>query len=554
MRFHIGPLLFMLLFASVVSSQVKSQTMRPSTFSSETDSHLSNGSPPPLINVGGMLRDDTGKPLSGIVGVTFALYRNEEGGNPLWLETQNLHVNENGLYSATLGSEHSEGIPLELFGTGEPRWLGITVLSQAVGEMPRSQLFSVPYALKAADADTLGGKPLSAFVLATEPGSTSEKHSLSETSADSKRSANASSASTGTAIVSNPSATQTINAPSKPGVIPLQIKGNTSDNSFEIYDSQNRPVLQSYFNPEGRFVSHKSPALLTMFPGSVLFSATDGVLSQDNSNFYWDMTASALKLGPRTSTHWGSAFDFPIYRFAHRKTVSSPYTTGFGSLYESTVSGESIAAGYFLATDEHDSGVVPYTQTLVADAYKTAGGNTRNLWAGSFYANAGSSGTVGGMASIVAVTNTNTGASVDDNYGLLVLDQAGVGMKNWAIKTGTGKVYFGDSIEGARSFTAGQVLIASSSTPTIDASNGNSFKMVLTTNVTGATFINGTVGQRITVILCQDEIGGRTMVWPSNVRLSDQTFSLTTTANKCDTLTGIYDGSTWYETSRALNL
>ena len=46
---------------------------------------------------------------------------------------------------------------------GKPRWLGIQVGQQP--EHERTLLVSVPYALKAGDAETLGGKPLSSFVL-----------------------------------------------------------------------------------------------------------------------------------------------------------------------------------------------------------------------------------------------------------------------------------------------------------------------------------------------------------------------------------------------------
>jgi hypothetical protein len=42
------------------------------------------------------------------------------------------------------------------------------VSGEGFAEQPRVMLLSVPYALKAADADTVGGKPLSAFVLAGE--------------------------------------------------------------------------------------------------------------------------------------------------------------------------------------------------------------------------------------------------------------------------------------------------------------------------------------------------------------------------------------------------
>src|SRR5262249_35155816 len=50
--------------------------------------------------------------------------------------------------------------------SGEPRWLGVLAQIPGEPEQPRVLLVSVPYALKAADADTIGGKPASAFVLA----------------------------------------------------------------------------------------------------------------------------------------------------------------------------------------------------------------------------------------------------------------------------------------------------------------------------------------------------------------------------------------------------
>jgi hypothetical protein len=58
-------------------------------------------------------------------------------------------------------------LPLDLFSSGEARWLGVTVNGGL--EQPRVLLLSVPYALKAADAETIGGLPPSDFVLAAPP-------------------------------------------------------------------------------------------------------------------------------------------------------------------------------------------------------------------------------------------------------------------------------------------------------------------------------------------------------------------------------------------------
>src|SRR3990170_1578308 len=51
-------------------------------------------------------------------------------------------------------------------------------------EQPRILLVSVPYALKAADAETLGGKPASAFVLARSDPSRDRKGEGTATSPD----------------------------------------------------------------------------------------------------------------------------------------------------------------------------------------------------------------------------------------------------------------------------------------------------------------------------------------------------------------------------------
>src|SRR6266478_1524268 len=122
---------------------------------------------PRLVKFAGTLKDELGKPRTGVVGVTFAIYKEQERGAALWLETQNVELDEQGRYTVLLGSTKSEGLPLELFTTGEPRWLGVQVNLPKEVEQPRVLLVSVPYALKAADAETLGGKPLSSFVLAS---------------------------------------------------------------------------------------------------------------------------------------------------------------------------------------------------------------------------------------------------------------------------------------------------------------------------------------------------------------------------------------------------
>jgi hypothetical protein len=118
---------------------------------------------PRLVNFSGKAIDQ-GKTVTGVTGITFAIYSEETGGSPLWLETQNIQPDNRGNYTAQLGATKSEGLPLDLFTSGEARWLGARV--NGGEEQPRVLLLSVPYALKASDAQTLAGLPASAFVLA----------------------------------------------------------------------------------------------------------------------------------------------------------------------------------------------------------------------------------------------------------------------------------------------------------------------------------------------------------------------------------------------------
>src|SRR5260370_5085925 len=119
---------------------------------------------PTLMKFSGTLTDVSGKSLTGTVGVTIYLYKDEQGGAPLWMETQNVRSDKNGHYSVVLGTTTAQGLPTDLFASGEARWLGVQAQGQA--EQPRVLLLSVPYALKAGDAQTVGGLPPSAFVLA----------------------------------------------------------------------------------------------------------------------------------------------------------------------------------------------------------------------------------------------------------------------------------------------------------------------------------------------------------------------------------------------------
>jgi trimeric autotransporter adhesin len=140
-----------------------------------------SGTVPNLINYSGVLKDSSGRTLTSITGVTFLLYKDERGGAPLWLETQNVTPDKTGHYTVQLGAITAKGLPTDLFLTGQGRWLALQIGSEA--EQARVLLVAVPYAMKAVDAETLGGLPASAFVLAAPPTGATVGSSASSASA-----------------------------------------------------------------------------------------------------------------------------------------------------------------------------------------------------------------------------------------------------------------------------------------------------------------------------------------------------------------------------------
>ncbi|MBI4464626.1 MAG: right-handed parallel beta-helix repeat-containing protein, partial [Acidobacteria bacterium] len=251
----------------------------------------------------------------------------------------------------------------------------------------------------------------------------------------------------GTAIVSNPSATQTINAPPKAGVIPLQIKGNANDGAsvFEIYDSQNQPVLQSRFSSSGAFITAPAPTFSAMSSGSILFAGTGGLLSQNNANLFWDNTNTRLLVGPSQASFVAPNPQGYIGTFQNYFLTLNKPNQAFGALSQDNTSNQ-IGGVFGGAFANHTS---PTTKAGIS------GGDfeTYNLTTGTVTTQAGiytynensSTGTVGSLIGILVDSSYNPSGTVSSNYGLKVENQT-VGVNNWAIKTGTGKVQFGDAV------------------------------------------------------------------------------------------------------------
>jgi len=132
----------------------------PSQMNSLTpDVHVSV---PPLIKFNGVLPELQGQSGAGIINATFALYSDQSGGTQLWSERQNINIDSQGHFTVLLGNSSPEGLPINIFTSGEALWLGISLENGP--ERLRTMFASVPYALQAASAQTLAGQTADQFV------------------------------------------------------------------------------------------------------------------------------------------------------------------------------------------------------------------------------------------------------------------------------------------------------------------------------------------------------------------------------------------------------
>lgn len=197
---------------------------------------------PRLVQFSGIARDLDGKPMTGTIGITFLLYHDDQGNAPLWMETQNVQADAKGHYSVQLGATKPEGLPIEEFNSGEARWLAVQISGQA--EQPRVLLMAVPYALKAADAATIGGLPPSAFVRANPEGGDASGGNESSNSGKPSSGTSALDASSKNAAI--PLSNKTVVTPGgKTDFLPLWTSSNILGNSALFQSSSGRIGLNT---------------------------------------------------------------------------------------------------------------------------------------------------------------------------------------------------------------------------------------------------------------------------------------------------------------------
>src|SRR5262245_47773786 len=122
---------------------------------------------PRLIQIRGVFQPVDGQPAANVEVVTVSIYEDADGGLPVWQERQSVAVEKTtGRFSLLLGASYPDGIPASVFGGSQAQWMSLLFERLGEVEQPRVRIASVPYALKASDAETLGGLPASAYLRA----------------------------------------------------------------------------------------------------------------------------------------------------------------------------------------------------------------------------------------------------------------------------------------------------------------------------------------------------------------------------------------------------
>ncbi len=104
----------------------------PTSAAASGSAQAATNAVPNLIRYSGTLQGEQGAaaPLPATVGVTFAIYKQQDGGAPIWMETQNVTAEASGQFSVLLGGTTTEGVPAELFSDQAQRWLGVQIQGQ----------------------------------------------------------------------------------------------------------------------------------------------------------------------------------------------------------------------------------------------------------------------------------------------------------------------------------------------------------------------------------------------------------------------------------------
>jgi len=384
---------------------------------------------PPVIQFNGQFNGQSGGTAgsgavavpAGTVSITFTLFEDEQGGTALWSETQNVQVDSQGKYTALLGSASTNGLPLNLFTAGQAHWLEAQPAGSEYAEQPRVMLVGVPYAMKAADADTLGGLPASAFLqqpTASSPGAFGS-------------SANPIA---GNGTILTPTGTSSSGSPNlhpsgTKNYIPVWTGPSTAANSI-MYQANGNSIgvgtttpgatldvkgginTSSAYNIGGVAFALGSSSTGNVFLGFAGNSTTTGGFNTgsgyqallSNTTGIQNTASGAYALNVNTAGSYNTAYGFGA--LSSNSSGIQNTASGFDALFSTTTGNENTGSGYdalFYTTT--GSGNTAYGYNTLAD--NTTGGNST-----AYGANALASTTVGGNTAYGynALSNNTTGS------------------------------------------------------------------------------------------------------------------------------------------------
>lgn len=116
-------------------------------------------STPPGFNIQGRLTDGNGVNREGNYSLKFTIFDAPTGGTALWTRTYASLTVRNGNFQTVLGDIAGQPVLADVFASGDSRHLEIQVLSgpgvsgPEPALIPRQQLVSVPYAMRAATVE-----------------------------------------------------------------------------------------------------------------------------------------------------------------------------------------------------------------------------------------------------------------------------------------------------------------------------------------------------------------------------------------------------------------
>jgi len=331
------------------------------------------------INFQGKLTASNGiaVPTSGNpYSVQFGIYDNPVAGTQRWTETQNVTVDDRGIFSVSLGSVTPFGT---LFGDYSDLYLAINIGGD--GWMtPRHPISSVPNAMR------LQGK---------SPGTGANNLLALDGSGNVDIAGNIqgstliSDVATGTAplTVSSTTKVTNLNVDQADGYSFNQDVQTTSSPTFNtptvagITIGANTLNTSEWANLDGQDQTIKTTSSPTfanltdsaMTLGSVLFAGTGGVLSQDNTNLFWDNTNKKLGIGLATPLSPVDVMRGTITTYPQYLNIAT--TDAFRSFYYNSTTSSTPRAGLFVTVDTATADNTNSNMGLNSFAYKDGSGN-----------------------------------------------------------------------------------------------------------------------------------------------------------------------------------